>query len=374
MNKPIALVEAVESRVLMSASASTPAIAQTNLISDGAIPAQITDSNVVNAWGIATGNVVNGIIWIGNNGSGTSTLFNGATNSTGAPVVAIPGPGGAAGGTVTGVSTNPSLGFTISENGARGAVEYVFVTEDGTISGWNFNVDQTHALMLKDNSATGAVYKGDAITKVGNKTLLYVANFHSGKIEVYDQTMRSVAMPFKDPHALAGYAPFNVAALKGSIFVTYAKQDDAKHHDVAGAGNGFVDQFTTSGKFIKRLATGGDLNSPWGMAVAPSTFGKFAGDILVGNFGDGKINVLGGKGVIGQLQDANGNVVAIDGLWGLDVGDGIKSHANRLYFAAGPNSEQDGLFGFLTVSGKVAGKTGTPASSGGNTNGYTFGY
>ncbi len=366
-------VEAVESRMMMSAS--TPAIAQTNLISDGAVSAPIIDSNLKNAWGLATGNVVNGILWIGNNGSGTSTLYDGGANSNQGPVVAIPAAHGAAGGAVTGVATNPSFGFTISENDKRGPVEYVFVTEDGTISGWDFNVDQTHALMLKDNSGTGAVYKGDAITKVGNKTLLYVANFHSAKIEVYDQNLKVVTgMAFKDPHALAGYAPFNVAALKGNIYVTYAKQDSAKHDDVAGAGNGYVDQFTTNGKFVKRLATGGKLNSPWGMAVAPSSFGKYAGDILVGNFGDGKINVLGGNGVIGQLQNASGNVIAIDGLWGLNVGDGIKSHANRLYFAAGPNDEQDGLFGFLTASGKVAGTSGNNNTGAGNNGGYTFGY
>jgi uncharacterized protein (TIGR03118 family) len=231
--------------------------------------------------------------------------------------------------------------------------------EDGTISGWNPSVDATHAILAVDRSTVrqgkflGAVYKGLAL--VGNS--LFGTDFRFGAVEEFDANFNLVAS-FTDP-ALASdcpirgqcFAPFGIQNIGGDLFVTFALQNAAHHDDVAGPGNGFVDVFDTTGKMIKRFASNGSLNSPWGLALAPANFGQFSNDVLVGNFGDGRINAFDPVtgAFLDQLRDGNGNVIAINGLWGLAFGNGgVAGPTNTLFFAAGFNDEADGLFGTIT--------------------------
>src|SRR5207247_10089243 len=238
-----------------------------------------------------------------------------------------------------------------------------FASEDGTISGWNPAVPppptSTHAQVAVDNSASGAVYKGLAIavTSVGDR--LYATNFHAGTVDVFDASFHAVPGGFTDPDLPAGYAPFGIRALGGVIYVTYALQDADKHDDVAGVGHGFVNAFDTDGHLLRRVASRGRLNSPWGLALAPADFGQFSGNLLVGNFGDGHINAFdlarfAGNGELqprGQLHAADGPPIAIDGLWALAFGNGASAGpTNALFFTAGPFDEADGLFGKLVVA------------------------
>jgi uncharacterized protein (TIGR03118 family) len=324
---------------------------QTDLISNGAVPAVTIDPQLVNPWGITypTGG---GPFWINENGSGTSALFNGA----GQPfpignqlVVTVPPPLSMPGTTSapTGVVFNSAMtGFNVSSNGASGSSRFLFATEDGTISGWNPAVNSTNGVVAVDRSGMGAVYKGLTIAN----NMLYAANFHAGQVEQFDQNFNPVRS-FTGPNLPAGFAPFNVQNLNGNLFVTYALQAAGGHDDQAGPGNGFVDQFDANGNFVRRIAAQGTLNSPWGLAIAPASFGKFAGDLLVGNFGDGRINAydLNTLQFVGQLTDANGDPITIDGLWGLIPGNGGNAgDPNDLFFAAGINGEEDGLVGRLS--------------------------
>jgi len=239
---------------------------------------------------------------------------------------------------------------------------FIFATEDGTISGWNPNVDATHSIIAVP--ATGAVYKGLAIAP--DSSLLYAANFRAGTVEVYDPTFKLVKT-ITDPTVPAGYAPFNVQVLNGKLYVSFALQDAAKHDDVAGAGNGFVDVFNLDGTGMKRLISNGVLDSPWGLDIAPAGFGPFANDLLVGNFGDGTINVFDPTtdALLGTLTDLNGKPIVIEGLWALDNGNnGTGFDPNAVYFTAGlptfgvPDSiESAGLFGdiaFVPEPGSLA--------------------
>jgi uncharacterized protein (TIGR03118 family) len=272
-------------------------------------------------------------------------------------VITIPPPPGTAGPAApTGVTANKTKGFVVTKAGTTGPVsapsQLIFVTEDGTISGWNPKVDPANAALAVDRSSTGAVYKGATLAKASGKTYLYVANFHDGDIEVYDKKFTPVTkFPFSDPSIPAGFAPFDVQLLNGKLYVTYAKQDAARHDDVAGPGNGVVDVFSTKGKLLHRFATGGTLNSPWGLTIAPKNFKAFKNDILVGNFGDGAINVFNKKGDFkGQLTDSAGHPIVIDGLWALNTGNGTNAGRNTVYFTSGPDHETHGLFGKLTVA------------------------
>lgn len=184
------------------------------------------------------------------------------------------------------------------------------------------------------------------------KRNLYAANFRAGTIDVLKGTVAAPNLTgtFTDPNLPAGYAPFDIQNIGDKLYVTYAVQDAAKHDDVAGAGNGIVSVFDTSGNFITRIGTGGTLNSPWGLAIAPESFGEFAGDLLVGNFGDGRISAfdLLTDTFVGQLQGINGSELSIDGLWGLRIGnDGSAGSSDKLYFSAGPDGETNGLFGVI---------------------------
>lgn len=326
--------------------ASVNAYFQTNLTSDLAGVAAHQDPNLVNPWGIAFS--ASSPIWISDNGTGLSTVYNGAGQSfpSGSPlVVTIPPPGG-------GSPPAAPTGVLFNGGSSFGGSRFIFSTEDGTIAGWNGG---TNATLMADNSAARAVYKGIASGNNGSD-LLYATNFRAGTIDVFDSTFASTTVPggFVDPNLQAGYAPFNIANIGGNLYVTYAKQDADKKDDVSGPGNGFVDVFDTNGVLVKRLITKGALNSPWGLALAPSTFGAFANDLLVGNFGDGMIDAYdpASGAFLGTLENGAGTALAIPGLWGLAFGNGAQGTSKHsLYFTAGipgPDAVEDhGLFGSI---------------------------
>jgi uncharacterized protein (TIGR03118 family) len=337
---------------------------QTNLVSNLAGVAQFTDPNLVNPWGLSY--APGGVFWVSDNNAGVSTLYNGQGQAQ-SLVVDIPSPGHPTGatGTPTGTVFNGGSGFVISAGGNSGPAIFLFATEDGTIAGWNPGVSTTQAVIAVDNSAnptaaTGAVYKGLAIgTDSTNRTLLYAANFRAGTIDVFDQNFHATTVPggFTDTKIPAGFAPFDIQNLNGNLYVTYAKQDAAKHDDVAGLGNGFVDVFNTNGVLLNRLVAGGQLDSPWGVAIAPANFGSFSNDLLVGNFGNGHINAYAptNGAFVGTLTDGAGTPIAINGLWALKFGNGGQAGpTNTLYFSAGLNHENDGLFGSLQALPNVS--------------------
>jgi len=336
--------------VLTVASAAPVAAAyvQTNLVSNIQGVAAFTDANLKNPWGISSSPT--SPFWISNNGTGTSTLYNGA----GQPfpvnnplVVTIPPSPGS---TPTGQVFNGGSGFELAPGQPA---RFLFATEAGTIAGWNPAANATNALIEVNNGGTGASYKGLAIGNNASGDFLYAANFGNGKIDVFDSgfAAASLAGSFTDPNLPSGYAPFNIQNLNGTLYVTYALVGQGGD-DVPGAGNGIVDAFDTNGNLIKRVVTGGALNSPWGLALAPAAFGEFGGALLVGNFGDGLINAFNPTTgtPLGTLRDAANNPIANDGLWGLHFGNGGNGGSlNTLYFTAGPNNEADGLFGSIAA-------------------------
>jgi uncharacterized protein (TIGR03118 family) len=378
-------LEALEQRNLFSASPveASGTVLQTNLVSDLPGVAQQQDPQLVNPWGISASS--SGPLWVSDNNAGVATIYNPQTNpSKQGLVVSIPAPPGFASfgvtaGAPTGTVFNTSNGgFDVNGHPAL----FLFDTEDGTIIGWNGG---SSASIVVDNSGnnnpltnvgTGAVYKGLTMATEStpilsgdsaSTSLLYAANFRAGTIEVYDANFEpATGLPqgaFTDPHLPKGYAPFDVQLLDGKIFVTYALQDSVKHDDVAGAHHGFVDEYnldgtpaltTPSGQPTPRLISGGPLDSPWGLAIAPASFGSLAGDLLVGNFGNGHINAFNLNDAdrghhFTQLTDPDGEPIAIDGLWALRVGNGGKGgDANAVYFTAGLFKETHGLFGSLT--------------------------
>jgi uncharacterized protein (TIGR03118 family) len=378
-------LEALEDRCLLS-----PAYLQTNLVSDISGIARNTDPNLVNPWGLAY--APNGPFWVSDNNSGLSTLYDGQGNPQ-SLVVTIPSPFKAKKGqppplgTPTGIVFNGGGDFVVKQGKASGSAFFIFVTEDGTIDGWSPGVNLHKAIQVVNNSVTptpktGAVYKGLAIGQdPDGRTLLYAANFRAGTIEVYDNHFRptTVGGDFTDPNIPAGFAPFDVANLGGKLYVTYAKQDASKHDDVAGAGNGFVDVFDTNGHLINRLVSGGTgspLNSPWGLALAPANFGQFSNDLLVGNFGDGRINAFDPTtgAFQGAVTDPLGNPIVIGGLWSLKFGNGgAAGPASTLFFSAGIGDEGHGLFGDLQAvnitvgGGAVAARNGSAAVTGQHT-------
>ena len=326
-----------------------------NLVSDLPNIADHTDPNLVNPWGngFSTGSP----FWIGNNASGTSTLY-GTSGAAVNLVVTIPAPASAganAMGAVTGVLFNSaSPSFVVP--GTSKAASFLFCTEDGTIIGWNSSVPQgTQAQIMVDNSASGAVYKGCALGTIANAPALYAANFNAGTVDVWDGNLKKLTTAGGTNAAIpAGFAPFNIENIGGTLYVVYAKQDDMKHDDVAGVGNGYLATFDMNGNLLKNLVAAGVLNSPWGIALAPPTFGQFAGALLVGNFGDGLIHAYNGStGVLqGTLTDVKSNPISLPGLWSLNFGNGGNGGDKAtLYFTSGPGGpngdplESHGLFG-----------------------------
>jgi uncharacterized protein (TIGR03118 family) len=304
---------------LDNSQATTSSFLEENLVTDsqtalaaaGFSPAAHTDPNLVNPWGIVA-SPTGSPFWVSDNGQGVATLYDGS----GAPqalVVTIPASGNSgatAPAPVTGVVFNSSsTDFNVA--GAGTAARFIFATEDGTIAAWNSG---TTAVLKSDNSdfVNGPVYKGLAIASNGSANFLYAANFRSGAVDVLDTSFHKT-LSFSDPGVPAGFAPFGIQNIGGKLYITYAEQNATKHDDVAGAGNGFVDVYNPVTNVLSRLVTQGVLNSPWGLALAPATFGPFAGDLLVGNFGDGRINafdpVTGAS--LGSLVDANNLPVAV---------------------------------------------------------------
>jgi uncharacterized protein (TIGR03118 family) len=323
-----------------------------NLVSDQAGHAAIVDPNLVNSWGLA---LSGGALWASNNGTSTSTLYSGGVNGSSfmkdGLEVKVPG------GSPTGVVFNTTHDFLVSSGAGSGTALFLFASENGTITGWAPAVPPPSPSTMAQTAVSmpGAVFKGLALGSAGGQNFLYVADFHDNKVLVFDHAFHQTTLvgSFTDPRLPKGFAPFNVADLNGSLYVTYAKQKKGAHDDKAGPGNGFVDVFDTSGNFQRRLTSHGHLNSPWGMALAPGNFGKFSGDLLVGNFGDGRINAFDpttGK-FRGQVSDKHRQPITIDGLWGLAFGNGTTVGAtNQLFFAAGPNKETHGLLGSITPS------------------------
>jgi uncharacterized protein (TIGR03118 family) len=333
---------------------------QKNLVSDVSDFSPVTiDPNLVNSWGI--GFLLGSPFWIADNGTGVSTLYDGegTPEPAGMPlVVTIPAPGGGTS-APTGLVANTTLvQFKVPGSPSPTGAPFIFDTEDGTVAAWDPAVNFTKASLVVDNStvtcsngATGAVYKGLAIGANKGGAFLYATNFRCATIDVFGTNFKpaSVSGNFQDPNIPAGFAPFGIANINGNLVVTYALQNAAKHDDVAGPGNGFVDIFDTNGNLIERFASRGKLNSPWGIAAAPFNFGRFSMDMLIGNFGNGKINAFKIDGQFhGQLRDPSNQPIVIDGLWSLIFGGALNSDPGTLYFTAGPVEETHGLFGSLT--------------------------
>lgn len=330
---------------------------QRNLVSDGALPAEHVDPDLVNAWGIAFNPF--GVVWVADNATGVSTLYDGNGVKQGL-VVTIPSPPGNTGnGSPTGLVFNGSDGFVITQGTASGPARFIFATEQGTLAAWAPNVDMTHALLVPSTLGGDEIYKGLALLGTGTGLFLYATDFHNGKIDVFNTSFSPVKLPgsFTDPNLPKGFAPFGIQNINGSLYVTYAKQDKDREDDVAGKGLGYVSVFDAEGHFVRRLISKGKLNAPWGLALAPASFGKFSNHLLVGNFGDGRINAydpIDGD-FEGTLRLPNGDAFDVEGLWGLSFGNGLKDQpTDTLFFTAGPDDESHGLYGRLDVKSGCA--------------------
>jgi uncharacterized protein (TIGR03118 family) len=327
------------------ASAAT-IYSQTNLVSDIPGLAAHADANLVNPWGVAMSST--GPIWVSNEGTDTATIYN----TAGVPlplVVNIPPPPGGTFAGPTGQVFNGGSGFEINPGQPA---RFLFATLSGAISGWNPGA--TNAVVKVDNSGTDLAYTGLAIGNNGSGDFLYAADFGTGKIDVFDSSFApaSLSGAFIDPTLPAGYSPFNIQNVGGSLFVMYALKDPDEPEEIPGAGLGYVSEFDTSGNFVRRLISNGPLNAPWGIALAPAGFGGFSGSLLIGNFGDGTIQafdpVTGTH--LGDLEDSPGHAIENEGLWGLTFGNGGQGgHSNVLYFTAGIDDEDHGLFGAIAA-------------------------
>jgi len=313
----------------------------TPLVSDQPGVAAQTDPNLVNAWGLTSGPT--SPWWVSDNGTQKSTLYRGSDGAIQGLVVAV------AGGP-TGAVFNPTAGFVLPTGGKA---LFIFDSEDGKVRAWN-GAQGTTAIVVKDRSGEDAIYKGLAIADTSAGPRLYAADFHNARVDVFDGSFGLVPGGFVDQSLPSGYAPFGIQTIGDRVFVTYAKQDADAEDELAGQSLGFVDVFSTAGDLLGRVAQHGQLNAPWGLALAPSSFGRFAGDLLVGNFGDGQINAYeelpnGHFAHRGELRSSDGGSISIDGLWALQFGKaGNNGPAGTLFFTAGPDEETHGLFGSIT--------------------------
>jgi uncharacterized protein (TIGR03118 family) len=327
---------------------------QTNLIADQASAgAVLTDPTMLNPWGFAFSPT--SPLWVSDNNSGLGTLYSipagGATATKVGLVVTVNGGRASTndGSSPTGQVFNGTTGFVVTTATGSGPARFIFDSESGQIQAWSPAADGTHAIV--EVSSPTAVYKGLAIAATDQGTFLYAANFNAGTVDVFDSTFKQTQLlgNFSDPRIPSNYAPFGIQEINGLIYVTYAQQDAAKHDDVAGPGKGFIDIYTTNGLLLKRLASRGALNAPWGIAQAPAGFGRFGGDLLVGNFGNGWINAFhqfSGEPA-GPLLNDKGQPIAIDGLWSLDFGTAAMGGTGTLLFSSGPNAQANGLIGSL---------------------------
>jgi uncharacterized protein (TIGR03118 family) len=341
--------ESLEARTVLSTSYLSH-----DLVSDQPGVAPVTDPNLVNAWGIAVGPVT---MWVSSNEKDLSTVYTG--DVSGSPFVKnsleVNIPGGSPTGQVFNSTTSD---FMVTDGPHTAKALFIFASESGAVTGWAPTVPPpapSHDAQPAFQATDGAIYKGIALGADNGANFLYLTDFHNGKIDVLDShfQLTQVAGSFTDPNLPDGFAPFNIATVNGKLYVTYAQQDDDREDDVAGAGKGFIDVFTTDGVFVQRLVSQGKLNAPWGMALAPSNFGDFSNDLLVGNFGDGRINAYNptSGAFLGTLSSSPGHPLATEGLWGLAFGNGTTAgDPNTLYFAAGPGDESHGLIGKITAN------------------------
>lgn len=341
------VLQAIIFITLLCSVAAAQTYNATFLVSDIPAAATHTDKKLVNPWGLVS--TPASPWWVSDNGSGFSTLYDGAGNPQ-SLIVKIPSANGMGTGTPTGVVFNGTPDFELSKNNPA---IFIFATEDGTISGWNPNVQATRAEIKVNNSSEKAVYKGLALATHNGKNFLYAANFGLGTVDVFDFHFAPHSFgsdAFVDPSIPSGYAPFNIQSVGDVLVVTYAKQDAAHHDDVAGAGHGFVRIFDTHGVLQATFQHVAALNSPWGVAWAPSHFGKFSGDLLIGQFGSGAIAAFGLDGTFkGLVRDSSGLALRINGLWALRFGnDAAAGPSTTLFFTAGVFDESHGLFGTIT--------------------------
>ena len=343
-----ATILTVGALVLVTSSAFADHYLQTNLVSDVPGLAATTHLPLVNPWGLSRS--ATSPWWVADNGAGVSTLYNGAGTPLGLMVTVPVVMGGTPPSTPTGTVFNGSSDFQV---GPGRPARFLFVTEDGTISGWNPAANPTNAILKVDWSGS-AVFKGATLGQISGANVLYVANFRGGTVNVFDASFNPVSLPagaFWDRHLPKGYAPFNVQNINGMIFVAFAKQDDLKHDEIAGPGRGFVDAFDASGVLLMRLQSGHWMNAPWGVALAPADFGRLSNRLLVGNFGSGKIASFDASTghFRGMLREAHHLPLKIDGLWALSYGnDAGAGPANTLYFTTGIDDEAHGLFGTIS--------------------------
>jgi uncharacterized protein (TIGR03118 family) len=358
--RPLAVAAALVSGVALVAPATASAhpnhggqlaVQQVNLVSDQAGKAALQDADLVNPWGLSLG--ATSPLWSSNQGTSTSTLYAsapGATTATKVPTIRVNVP------LPTGQVSNPGTGFVLSNGTVSAPARFIFSTLTGQIAAWGPPVSPLMGAAEIKATTPGGSYTGLAMSPTSDR--LYAANFAQGRIDVFDNTFAPVKLPwwaFRDFSVPKGYSPFNVQTLNGHIFVTYAKVDPKTGRSAAGRGLGFVDEYTVDGKLISRVASRGDLNAPWGLALAPAAWGQPAGTLLVGNFGDGRINVLQPKShnryeSDGQVRDANGKTLKIDGLWALLQGTATTGGTDTLWFSAGPDQETHGLIGVLRQS------------------------
>lgn len=342
----VALTLAASVAASVPADADGGAYAVRNLVSDVAGAAEHTDPHLMNGWGVAFNPF--GFAWVADNGTGVSTLYDGDGNPQ-LLVVSIPG------GKPTGIVYNGSNDFMVTMGGVSAPARFIFATENGIIAGWAPTVDATHAIAMVDNGGSGAIYKGLALASDGARFLLYATDFHNRKIDVFDRAFAPVTLPagFADDSISQKYGPFGIQNLGGSIYVTYARQDEEREDDVPGRGEGIVDVFTATGSLVRRIAKGGPLNAPWGLAIAPADFGKFSNHLLIGNFGDGVINAydLTRGRFVGALSTPDRDPIVIPGLWAIAFGNGLSNQpTSTLFFAAGPDDESHGLYGRIDAS------------------------
>jgi uncharacterized protein (TIGR03118 family) len=320
-----------------------------NLVSDQPGLADHTDPNLVNAWGLDA--LPTSPWWVADNGKDVSTLYR--ADGTAVPLV-VQVSGGP-----TGLAANGGTSFVVTENGKSGPARFLFDNEDGQILGWSPAVATDHAVVAVDRSSAGAIYKGLALAPRSTGDFLYAADFHNARVDMFDSNFNLVTPPgaFRDPDLPEAYSPFDIVLIDGRIIVAYAKRDAQGKDEIAGHGLGFVDAFGKNGKFLGRLASRGHLNAPWGIALAPESFGRFGGDLLVGNFGDGRITAYvpqpsGPYQLDGTLQNTNKEPIVIDGLWALRFGHGAPNNGptDTLFFTAGPDDETHGLFGTIQAA------------------------
>jgi uncharacterized protein (TIGR03118 family) len=336
-------------------------------VSDGVVAAAHIDPNLQNAWGLAF--APGSPFWIADNNDNLSTLYDG-TGAAQSLVVSIPnGTNGPA--NPTGEVYNGTADFAILSGGVSTPALFLFDGEGGTITGWSAG---TTAVVLYDdgavNGANAAVYKGLALANNGSANYLFATDLHNAKVDVFDTNFNKVssagglyAGKFTDPTIPTGFAPFGIALVNGELFVTYAMQNAPANDEITGAGLGYVDVFDLSGNLMQRFASGGALNAPWGIALAPAGFGSVGGDLLIGNFGDGKINSFNFTTGVdsGALTLTGGQPLVIPGLWALLFGNGAENApSNALYYTAGPNNQTDGVFGRVESASSMGSQPSGP--------------